>query len=357
MREGRNTSIIIIAILILVPCFFGWSVVRMRSGLKGDVGSQEPVEMPEAEEVLIEPTATLPSGPTPTPGPGGSEALPGGLQRSPTATPTPVTSGNKIAFTSERDGNLEVYVMNSDGSNLTRLTNQRVEDWAASWMGPDRLVISTVGPMGRLLVAMNSDGSDQVPLERLPEDGYDFIWSADGSSLAFARTFGGNTDLFVAQADGSRGLNLTRDEFRDGYPAWAPDNQRLVFASRRDGSKLNQLYLINRDGTNLTRLLESDYDSHSPRWSPDGTRIAFVAVVSEDESDIFVVDSDGSNLTRLTEAQGNDVAPSWSPDSQRLVFQSERDGNWNVYVMDGDGANPRRLTDDPADDIRPLWSP
>ncbi len=355
MRGGRNTSIII-AMLILIPCFFGWAVFRMRVGLKGDVGSQEPVEMPEAEEVLIEPTVT-PSGPTATPGPGGSEAIPGSLQRNPTATPTPRASGDKIAFTSERDGNLEVYVMDSDGSNLTRLTTERGEDWAVSWIGHDRLVFSTAGPMGPIFVAMNSDGSDQVTLERLPEDGYDFTWSADGSSLAFARTFGGSTDLFASEADGSRGLNLTRDEFRDGYPAWSPDNQRLVFASRRADPELNQLYLIDRDGTNLTRLLESAHDCHSPAWSPDGTRIAFVAVVSEGESDIFVVDSDGLNLTRLTDAQGSDVAPAWSPDSQHLVFQSERDGNWNIYVMNSDGSNQRRLTDDPADDIRPLWSP
>lgn len=351
MRGGRNLSIII-AILVLTLCFYGWAVLRMRAGLKGNIGSQEPVEMPEAEEVLVEPTAT-PSGPTPTPGPGGSEYIPGGLQRSPTATPTPLMSRNEIAFTSERDGNLEVYVLDSDGSNVTRLTTNTGEDRAVSWMGPHRLVLSMSGSF----VAMNSDGSNQTPLKRLPEDGYDFTWSADGSSLAFARTFGGGTDLIVAGADGSRGLNLTRDEFRDGYPAWSPDEGRIVFASRRDDPKLNQLYLINRDGTNLTRLLESAYDCHSPTWSPDGTRIAFVAVVAENESDIFVIDSEGSNLTRLTDAQGNDVAPSWSPDSQHIVFQSERDGNWNIYVMDSDGSNPRRLTDAPADDIRPLWSP
>ena len=66
--------------------------------------------------------------------------------------------------------------------------------------------------------------------------------------------------------------------------------------------------------------------------------------------------ADGSNQTRLTNIPAIDTRPSWAPDADKIVFQSERDGNYEIYIMDADGSNRARVTDNPAQDRRASWS-
>ena len=71
--------------------------------------------------------------------------------------------------------------------------------------------------------------------------------------------------------------------------------------------------------------------------------------------EIYIMDVDGDNQRRLTNNSGDDWAPAWSPDGQRVVFFSNRDGNFEIYVMDVDGKNLRKLTNIPAWDGEPDW--
>lgn len=73
--------------------------------------------------------------------------------------------------------------------------------------------------------------------------------------------------------------------------------------------------------------------------------------------EIYVMNVDGSELTQLTDNAAADEYPTWSPDGTQIAFTSNRDGNYNIYVMNADGGNPRRLTDNPRDDGDPMWSP
>ena len=66
---------------------------------------------------------------------------------------------------------------------------------------------------------------------------------------------------------------------------------------------------------------------------------------------------DGTGLKNLTDHPGSDEQPGWSPDDSKIVFQSHRDGNWEIYIMSTDGSNQRRLTDSLGDDVEPAWSP
>jgi Tol biopolymer transport system component len=97
--------------------------------------------------------------------------------------PGPIATG-KIAFRSERDGNLDIYVMKADGTGLTRLTNNSAED----------------GLFG-------------------------FAWSPDGSRIAFVSDRDGNDEVYVMNADGSGLTNLTNNPGDDKDPAWSPAPQ------------------------------------------------------------------------------------------------------------------------------------
>ncbi len=272
-------------------------------------------------------------------------------------TPHPAASA-PIAFMSDRDGNLEIYVMNADGSGVTNLTNNSAGDGFPSW-SPDGARIAFVSDRdGNLeIYVMNADGSGVTNLTNNSAGDGSPSWSPDGARIAFDSDRDGNRDMhiYVMNGDGSDVTNLTKNSSLDTHtsPSWSPDGQRIAFESDGD------IYVMNADGsdlTRLTRLIGFSKANMSPSWSPDGQRIAFESN-RHGNWDIYVMNPDGSGETKLTKSPANDGSPSWSPDGQHIAFVSDRDGNWDIYIMDTDGPGVARLTKDPAGDRGPNWSP
>ena len=242
---------------------------------------------------------------------GGSQTASGPEEGTASAAAAVAAGGSgKIAYVSDRDGNFEIYAMNSDGSGQTRLTNNPAED-----VEPD--------------------------------------WSPDGSKIAFFSNRDGNHEIYVMDADGSNQTRLTDNIDLDEGPAWSPDGTRIAYHSRI-GEGNWEIYVMNADGSNQTRLTFNLTRDTAPAWSPDGARIAYVS----GHKQISVMNSDGSSQVRITDGLG-DGAPAWSSDGGKIAFHSERaDGdNMDVYVMDPDGTNPTRLTNSPGGAGAPAWSP
>ncbi len=269
------------------------------------------------------------------------------------ATPTPVLAtppqhGNKIAFSSNRDGNPEIYVMNADGSGLTRLTDNPASDWAPAW-SPDgeRIAFQSERDGNPEIYVMNADGSGPTRLTDNPAEDWWPAWPPDGGRIAFHSDRDGNGEIYVINADGSGLINLTNNPAHDLAPAWTPDGRRIAFHSDRDGN--DEIYVMNADGSGLTNLTNNPASDFRPAWSPDGGRIAFISG-RDGNLEIYVMNADGSGQTRLTNNPAEDVAPAWWPDGQRIAFTSERDGNNEIYVMNADGSGQTNLTNNPAYD-------
>ena len=181
------------------------------------------------------------------------------------------------------------------------------------------------------------------------------VWAPDGQRIAFASNRDANAEVYVMEADGTEQTNLTQSDDTDGWNlVWSPDGQRIAFTSERDGN--TEVYVMEADGTNPTNLTQSAGDDWTPVWSPDGQRITF-ASNRDGNTEVYVMEADGTNPTNLTQSAGDDWTPVWSPDGQRITFVSNRDGNTEVYVMEADGTNPTNLTQSAGDDWTPVWSP
>ena len=246
-----------------------------------------------------------------------------GFDSSPSWSP----DGQRITFTSDRDGNDEIYVMAADGSNPTRLTQNDGFDGMPAWSPDGQRIAFTSDRDGNFeIYVMAADGSNPTRLTQNGDDDFGTAWSPDGQRIAF----GSNGEIYVMAADGSNPTRLTQNDGYNFSPAWSPDGQRIAFASDRDGNF--EIYVMAADGSNPTRLTQDSNRDSSPAWSPDGQRIAFVSW-RDGNSGIYVMAADGSNPTRLTQDNGDDYTPAWSPDGQRIAFGSRRDGNSEIYVM------------------------
>ena len=139
----------------------------------------------------------------------------------------------------------QIYVMGSDGRNRVRLTHTRAYESAPRW-SPDgeRLVFFSLRdayPYEALreaqseIYSMNSDGSNPTKLTKLGAKSKYPRWSPDGSRIAFETDWGGNEDIYVMRADGGALTNVTNHPGRERNAAWSPDGARIVFASDRAG--------------------------------------------------------------------------------------------------------------------------
>ena len=289
-----------------------------------------------------------------------------------------VDAGAQIAFVSDRDGNFDIYVMDADGGNLQNLTNHRGWDGSPSWSPDGNRIAFTSKRDGHVIgghptddiYVMDADGRNQQNLTNNPSYDTSPSWSPDGKRIAFDSNRDGpfNWEIYVIDADGRNLQRLTNNPDDGGhpddrYPSWSPDGKRIVFSARREGHVENkfavtyEIYVMDVDGGNQQRLTNNRNNELSPVWSPDGNRIAF----SSDRKgewqnfEIYAMDVDGGNQQRLTNNRIFDWQPSWSPDGKRIVFMSDRDGNSEIYVMDADGGNLQNLTNNRDSDGSPAW--
>jgi len=264
---------------------------------------------------------------------------------------------SRIAYASRGSHASELYVMDYDGHNPVLLTGNRSINLSPRF-SPDgtQLAYTSYRDGNPDLYLLNLATGQRDKISALPGLNIAPAWSPDGEWLALSLSKDGGTNLYLMRPMG-RGLHrLTNSMGISVSASFSPNGRQVAFTSDRGGAP--QIYVIDIEGTNLQRLtFEGNYNA-SPKWSPRGDKIAYISNQGGDGFQVYLMNSDGSGVQQMT-TLGTNEDPSWSPDGRHLVFSSTRGGRGgqkNIYVMHADGSGQRQLTQDGFKNFAPDWS-
>jgi Tol biopolymer transport system component len=268
----------------------------------------------------------------------------------------------KIAFTSERNGDPDIWVMNPDGSGQVGLTGQGTDDRSPAWAPHGRDIAFT---QGGALFAMDAEGGSVRRVT--PESVYAGLpaWSPDGESLAYA-----DFAIYVIDASGDgtpRAISNVNPPESHASPDWSPGGETIAFSrgaaygDRYSSGQYSTLTLVDPAGTTETPLTnDTAWIDTAPSFSPDGETIVFARQPNPCcgtlLADLYTIPVGGGTPTQLTDTPDvREGQPVWSPDGTRIAFAAHAEGNTDIYVMNADGTGRQRLTTALGADSEPSW--
>ncbi len=240
-------------------------------------------------------------------------------------------------------------------ANLTKGVGERVFDVAPS-LSPDREWItfhSNRDGNWEIYIA-RTDGTEQrrVTYNEFAID-FDPVWSPTGQYIAYESIRDGNWNLYMIDVATGVETQLTDDPAYDINPFWAPGGDKLAFQSFRDG--FWQIYELNIRTLAVERLSDGVGDDHDPQYSNNGQYIVFRSYRDGDKSVIYYMKADGSEVKRVSDVDGFAINHAWSPDDALIAYQSDLDGDNDIYVYKLASEQTRLVTDNEVEDYAPTW--
>ena len=278
-----------------------------------------------------------------------------------------------LAFMSDRDGNWDIFIMDTEGNMLNITTASDGHEFGFNFTFEGEVLNLYTSHSGEVTPGtVNADGTEFQDLSWVSAFStaftrdlldYDPAWSPDGTEIAFSsiRSLMGS-NLYLAPIDSSDPEKLTDGGQSNNMQAWSPDGTRLVFASDHEDSGGDQhIYVLDVESGDVTKLsTDAGYDIQ-PVWSLDGEKVLFISEqetpLTSGQFDFYVVNADGSDLHPLGIDEVFEGDPTYSPDGTEIVYMSNEDGFWHLYVMDAEGDNVRRLTEGESNNLFPAWRP
>ena len=266
----------------------------------------------------------------------------------------------KIVFSSNRDGNSEIYIMNPDGSEQVNLTEHRAADYNPVWSPTGEQILFVSDRHGtKDLYLMNADGTNVRKVFRKLVGRQYPTWSPDGKQLAYHRF--DKLAIYVASSDGKDEEKLTSGL----WPVWSPNGSEIAFVADEkfvfvaegvlqvENAKIQ---IINLQTNAEEALLPGKRLMFSPAWAPNSNKIAFSWIdldaidplAGKDPGDaeaVYVVNRDGSGLKQIVDADDAAASsPIWAPQGDELVYEKDIREDTHLFKIDLGAGAPEQLT-------------
>ena len=268
----------------------------------------------------------------------------------------------KIVYTSQiinikQKGNSDIYIMNPDGTGQIQLTRHPASDSQPVWSPTGEKILFTSNRDGVSdLFLMNADGTNVQRVFQKLANRLHGTWAPDGKRIAYYRVDAqiDKLGIYTATIDG-----MEEERIVNGWqPAWSPDGSEIVFVSLEDLG----IHTINlQTGVEDIVLPMEQAVPFDPVWSPDGTQIAFTGInlvqlvlgnflkaggkLPNAVETIYTVNRDGSQLEQIVFNDTKATDPAWSPLGNQLVYEQSVGKEIHLFRITLGGDNPDQLTD------------
>lgn len=263
---------------------------------------------------------------------------------------------SKIAFVNNSTGNKEIYVVDYDGENLVKVTNDRAIALLPRWSNDGSRIYYTTYRYGNPdMFEINLKEGKIKPFTTYQGLNIPGGFSPDGMTMVMTLSRGDDPNIWTISATTKEIKKLLTRFGVCASPTYSPDGKQVAFVSDRSGNP--QIYVLELETQKIRRLTRLNW-CDSPAWSPSGEWIAFAGrETPKEQMNIFLIDLTGNQIRRLTSNAGSNEDPSWSPDGRFIAFTSTRRGKRELFVMDYDGSAPHALVNIKGDCFTPNWSP
>lgn len=273
-----------------------------------------------------------------------------------------VPTNGRIAFVSTRHNTpgSEIYTMKTDGTDVRRITTGNTRDEYDVVWSPDGTKLAFVRQLGDFnqgqIFVINADGTNETRLTNNNADDFNPTWSPDGTKIAFATSRdnagNGNTEIYMMMADGTNQIRLTNRPGADVEPDWSPDGLKIVY-SRQDDDRIYRIYTMLFSGDFVTQITNAGRAHRNPAWSPDGSKIVFLN--SDNNWDgVCTINNNGTGMFRVAEDSafvGYSTTPDWSPDGTKIIYSR----SFKLFTANVLGGNETQISPNDSQNTSPSW--
>jgi len=239
--------------------------------------------------------------------------------------PFPSPDGKQLVFISMISGKEQLFTMNTEGSNVVQITRDDADHEDPAW-SPDgsKIAFVFITKERHSIAVMGIDGSNVEVLTPLKQNTIHPNWSADSKRVIYCT----NDDLKPPQKNSAQiaAIDIATKEITplitggiNTYGSWSPDMKHIAFR-RIIGDENSEVFVADADGSDLRNLTNNPFFDGWPAWSPDGRKIAFASNRRGHGYQVFIMDADGANPRLVANTEGRGTAPRWSPDGKTVYF-------------------------------------
>lgn len=241
--------------------------------------------------------------------------------------------GRQLAFTSEINGNKDIYIKSIYGETVQQIGDPDKAEYHPAW-SPDG---------NQLAYTVLKDTLETIYIEDLHSSAFITIaptnvrcfrpaWSPDGNYLVFNGNDGQSVDVYLAESLSGKYEKLTDEPGSELHFGFSPNGKYIGYNKR--GGPDEDLFAISLDGVEKINITQHADHEWYPHWSPKGDKVLFYSTWGTEMTEVWTVDFPNHKFTRISNHIVEDYGGIFSPDGDKVLFISKRGGHNDLYLFD-----------------------